>query len=187
MPFECQVDCATPYGQALGVTNSNVRAYSNCDSSCVIYESNYWQNIYTGIKWQCVEYARRWLLANKGMTFSDVDIAADIWNNINHVTEVMTNRSIPVKSYLNGSKQPPEVNDLLIYDESFNDTGHVAVVVNVDHENGLIRVGEQNYSNEVWPGKYAREIKFVNKSGSYWLLEESLIGWKHINNQPRGH
>lgn len=33
---------------------------------------------YTGFKWQCVEYARRWLLVNYGITFDSVNYAYNI-------------------------------------------------------------------------------------------------------------
>ncbi|CUF79015.1 D-alanyl-glycyl endopeptidase-like protein, putative [Bodo saltans] len=35
--------------------------------------------IYTGMRWQCVEYARRFLIVRNATTFGDVDGAEDIW------------------------------------------------------------------------------------------------------------
>ena len=185
MPVECQTDCVSPYGKVLGTSKRGVEAYSNCQSDCVIYEPNHWKGTYTGIKWQCVEYARRWLLINKGAIYGDVDIAADIWNNIDYLTEVATNRVIPIESYLNGSKQPPQVGDLLIYAKAFNDTGHVAVVIDADYENGVIEAGEQNYSNEPWPEDFSRKIELVRKGDNYWLLDGYLLGWKHARNYKK--
>lgn len=182
MPVECRTDCVSPYGKVLGTSKRGVEAYSNCHSNCVIYEPNHWKGTYTGIKWQCVEYARRWLLINKGAIFGDVDIATDIWNNIDYLTEVATNRALPIESHLNGSKQPPQVGDLLIYAKAFNDTGHVAVVIDVDYGNGVIEVGEQNYNNEPWPEDFSRKIELVRKGDSYWLLDGYLLGWKHASN-----
>ena len=148
----------------------------------MIYEPNHLKGTYTGIKWQCVEYARRWLLINKGAIYGDVDIAADIWNNIDYLTDVSTNRAFPLESHLNGSKQPPQVGDLLIYARAFNDTGHVAVVIDTDYGNGVIEVGEQNYNNEPWPEDFARKIELVRKGDNYWLLDGYLLGWKHVRN-----
>lgn len=179
LPFECQIDCASPYGNVLGVSKRGVEAYSNCHSSCVIHDSNYWEGIYTGLKWQCVEYVRRWLLINKGANYGEVDIAADIWNDIDHLTDVSTGRPLPLESHLNGSKQPPQVGDLLIYAREFNDTGHVAIVIETDYEGGVIAVGEQNYTNEPWPDDYSRKIELVRDAGNYWLLDKYLLGWKH--------
>jgi glutathionylspermidine amidase/synthetase len=149
----------------------------------VVHEPSYWYETYTGIKWQCVEYARRWLLVNRGMVYASVDIAADIWSDIDHLTEVSTGRKLPLESHPNGSQQPPRVGDLLLYSTNFQGTGHVAVVIDVDYEGGFIEVAEQNYNNEPWPGDFARRIELVNKDDNYWLLDEHLLGWKHTMNQ----
>ena len=79
IPFQCITNCETNYGVVLGQSPAGVPAYSNCNAECVIFEPNHLNDIYTGIKWQCVEYARRWLLQERGVVFGDVDIAADIW------------------------------------------------------------------------------------------------------------
>ena len=182
LPDNCKINCLSEYGQVLGISRSGVKAYSNCQSDCVIYEPHQWKGTYTGIKWQCVEYARRWLLINKGLVYGDVDIAADIWTKISSLTEVSTNKLHPLASYLNGSKQAPAVGDLLIYSQEFNKTGHVAIVTHVDTSNGFIDVAEQNFSNKTWPDNYARRIELINKDGAYWLLDQYLLGWKHISN-----
>jgi glutathionylspermidine amidase/synthetase len=183
IPIACRTDCISPYGRVLGVSTGGVEAYSNCQSRCVIFEPNKWKGTYTGIKWQCVEYARRWLLVHKGAVYGDVDIAADIWDKIDHLTHVATNTRIPLEPHLNGSNQPPQIGDLLVYARAFYDTGHVAVVTDVDYENSVIEVGEQNYNNEPWPEDYARTIEFIKKDNNYWLLDGYLIGWKHVKNQ----
>ena len=180
IPAACQTNCISPYGSVLGVSTGAVEAYSNCQSNCVIFEPNKWQGTYTGIKWQCVEYARRWLLVRKGAVYGDVDTAADIWDQIDHLTHVATNKKIPLESYLNGSIQPPRVGDLLIYARAFHNTGHVAVVTDADYEKGVIEVGEQNYNNEPWPEDYARTVEFIKKGDNYWLLDGYLLGWKHV-------
>jgi glutathionylspermidine amidase/synthetase len=180
MPASCQTDCVEPYGVVLGSTSQGVKAYSNCQSKCVNYEPHDVKDVYTGIKWQCVEYARRWLFVNKGAVYGDVETAADIWDKIDHLTHVATNKKIPLESHLNGSTNSPRVGDLLIYARAFYDTGHVAVVFNIDHENGFIEVGEQNYNNQQWPDNYSRKIKFINDDGRFWLLDSYLLGWKQI-------
>lgn len=182
LPLQCQNNCVSPYGQVLGTSRRGVEAYSNCHSSCVVHEPSYWKETYTGIKWQCVEYARRWLLVNRGMVYASVDIAADIWSDIDHLTKVSTGRKLPLESHPNGSLQPPRVGDLLVYATDFQGTGHVAVVIDVDYEGGFIEVAEQNYNNEPWPGDFARRIELVNKDDNYWLLDEHLLGWKHTMN-----
>ena len=179
-PVLCHSNCIQPYGAVLGVSSQEVKAYSNCQSQCVNAESSMVDGVYTGIKWQCVEYARRWLLIHKSAVYGDVETAADIWHEVDHLTHVNTNKKIPLESYVNGSKHSPKVGDLLIYARVFYNTGHVAVITNIDFEKGVIEVGEQNYSNDLWPADYARTIQFIQNGENFWLLDGYLIGWKQI-------
>jgi len=179
LPVACETGCKSPYGKMLGKSPRGIEAYSNCQSGCVIFEPNQSNGTYTGIKWQCVEYARRWLLVNTGAVYGDVDIAADIWDKIDHLTNVKTKKPVPLETRLNGSTQAPAVGDLLIYAKAFNGTGHVAVVTGVDIKNGLVEVSEQNFNNESWPDDYARKIMLISKGENYWLLDGYLLGWKH--------
>ena len=180
IPEACRSDCVTPYGQLLGKTADNTEAYSNCKSACVVRQPNKYKGTYTGIKWQCVEYARRWLLVHDGVVFGDIDIAANMWDRINHVTNVSNHEDTPLVNYANGSAHMPETGDLLIYAREFETTGHVAVVTSVDEKAGTIRVAEENYSNTPWPGDYSREIPFIRRGDKVWLLDSFLIGWKHL-------
>ncbi|MGD2053656.1 MAG: CHAP domain-containing protein [Gammaproteobacteria bacterium] len=179
----CQTNCVTPYGKVLGAAAGDVEAYSNCRPECKSYVPNKWKGTFTGVKWQCVEYARRWLLINKGAVYGEVDTAADIWNKVDHLTHVATRTKLPLEAHVNGAKIPPQPGDLLVYARAFYDTGHVAVVTHVDYENGVIEVAEQNYNNQPWAGDHARTIEFVKQGNSYWLLDGYLLGWKHIHNQ----
>jgi len=179
LPAACQTGCKSLYGTMLGKSPRGIEAYSNCQSGCVIFEPNNWNGTYTGIKWQCVEYARRWLLVNTGAVYGDVDIAADIWDKIDHLIDLKTKMPIPLETRLNGSTQAPEVGDLLIYAKAFNGTGHVAVITGIDIKNGLVEVSEQNFNNESWPDDYARKIMLIIRDGNYWILDGYLLGWKH--------
>ena len=180
LPKYCTTSCVSTYGAILGISLPDTKAYSNCRPECVVYDPNIHEGTYTGIKWQCVEFARRWLLQHKGAVYGDVDIAADIWTKIDQLTDVATNEKIPLNSYVNGSTQPPKIGDLLIYAKAFYGTGHVAVITGMDHENGLIKVGEQNYSNTPWLNDYARTIKYIKSDGRYWVLDGYILGWKQI-------
>jgi glutathionylspermidine amidase/synthetase len=175
----CYNKCITDYGKVLGSTKKGLKAYSNCSNGCVIFEPNKYDGTYTGIKWQCVEFARRWLLANHGVVYGDVDYAIDIWDKIKFYTYVSNQEKLPVSSQVNGSKQPPVVGDLFIYAKVLLGTGHVAVVTNIDKENKKVMLAEQNYKNTLWKRNFARAVDYVIKDGSYWVLDPYLIGWKH--------
>jgi hypothetical protein len=178
LPDACLTACATPFGETLGSSGA-VEAYSNCAPGCINPEPNEWQGTFTGIRWQCVEYVRRWLLVNTGAVYGDVDIAADIWDQVDHLVDVASRKKLPLEAWPNGSTQPPRTGDLLVYARAYLGTGHVAVVTDVDYANGVIEVGEQNYQNTRWPGDYARRIVLARKGDGWWLHDAYLIGWKH--------
>lgn len=179
LPQACTESCVTPYGVVLGMTADGVKSYSNCQAQCVVFDPNQIEGTYTGIKWQCVEFARRWLIQNRGMTFGDVDVAADIWA-LNALTRLSDQSPVPLKTYENGATQRPRRGDLLIYAREYLGTGHAAIVLSVDWRRGLVRVAEQNYKNIKWRGHYARTIQFIGKDGRYWLLDAYLLGWKRV-------
>lgn len=178
IPLSCQRDCVTTYGEVLGKALGDVSAFSNCSANCVVFSPNKEKGVYTGIKWQCVEFARRWLLVNKGVVYGDVDVAADIWGKISVVTRVSDNKEISLQARLNGSMERPEVGDLLIYAKEFLGTGHVAIITAVNAS--TIEVAEQNFANSKWLGGYARKIEWLQHQGRNWILDPYVIGWKHV-------
>lgn len=179
LPDNCTIQCVSPYGKVLGIAPGQVTAYSNCNAQCIVKVPHQVNTIFTGIEWQCVEFARRWLLKNKGVVYGDVNIAADIWQ-LNTVTRIADNQSLTLQTYPNGASRLPKIGDLLIYAQAYLGTGHVAVVTEVDLKQGHIKVAEQNFTNEIWPGDYARQIAFIHKDNRYWLLDSYLLGWKSI-------
>ena len=85
----------TPYGTNLG-TNKGTIGYSNGNSDYISDEYNEVGTIYYGMKWQCVEYSRRWLIQQYRYTFESVDGAADIWSLDNFVN-VDTSKAVSIK------------------------------------------------------------------------------------------
>jgi glutathionylspermidine amidase/synthetase len=179
LPEVCQTGCVSPWGTVLGTADGGVPAYSNCKAGCVVSVPNTVHGVYTGIRWQCVEFARRWLLAHRGAVYGDVDVAADIWDHIDHLEHVGDQRAIPLTALPNGSRQAPVPGDLLVYAREYLGTGHVAVITAVDLPARKLRVAEENYLNQPWPGDYARAIDLVVRDGRYWVLDPYLLGWKH--------
>ncbi|MEJ2345586.1 MAG: CHAP domain-containing protein [Gammaproteobacteria bacterium] len=178
LPAACRTGCVTPFGAVLGVVDG-LPAYSNCSAQCVDPEPVKTNGVYTGIKWQCVEFARRWLLRHDGAVFGDVDVAADIWNKIDHLERVDDKGSIALQNHPNGSARPPSAGDLLIYARAYLGTGHVAVVTAVNLPAHEIEVAEQNYLNNKYPGGYARRITLIERNHRYWVLDPYVLGWKH--------
>jgi len=139
--------------------------------------------IFMGYKWQCVEFARRWLYQTQGLIFRDVAMAYDIFK-LRALREVGSGALHPVKSFRNGAKRRPEPGALLIWNEGgeFVVTGHVAVVTEVFPDR--VRCVEQNVDNQPWPeGRtYSRELRAkVEADGSYWVEctfgDATVLGW----------
>ncbi|KAG5495261.1 hypothetical protein JKF63_02316 [Porcisia hertigi] len=194
------------FGAVLGAHNG-VLAYSNCHSETCISLINHHMEIplppaartaldsphamtrlmKTGMKWQCVEYARRyWMLRGTPTpsVFGSVEGAADIWDNITHVTLLDNTTTVPLLKFQNGARlshggSAPRVGDLLIYPRDTKGLfpyGHVAVVVGVEmnstveateaymdtmasapqphQRRGLVYVAEQNWDSVRWPAPY---------------------------------
>ncbi|RHY49273.1 hypothetical protein DYB38_009779 [Aphanomyces astaci] len=146
-----------PWGTVLGVTNG-VKVYSNYKAK-VHNGDNYYQGTYTGLKWQCVELARRYLLITHGVVFESVVDAVEIFN-LRSVKNVINQDRLPLNVYPQGSSTPPQVGSLLIWDRQGVNSphGHVAVIVNV--QNTYIDIAEENFEDTVWPpsANYSRRI-----------------------------
>lgn len=173
---------AAPFGDITGYASTNVPAYSNANDSYVSESYNYLHGVYTGMKWQCVEFSRRWLFIRTGCVFDNIDSAADMWGQTNTVQRVTDKRCFPFIKYPNGSSVAPKNGSLLIYKKGPNvPYGHVAVIVDVLP--GYIRVAEQNYYPYYWSGNYSRQIPVVFADGKYYLMNDyPIFGWMTVVN-----
>jgi hypothetical protein len=195
LPEQCTNNCNVPYGAELG-KNRNTIGYSNCNTECISNQpSQAITNRYTGMSWQCVEYARRWLINVKQVTFDDVDNAQQIWL-IKNVTEVDSHKKYHFLNIPNNNNHPPAVGDLIIYKitQPYFPYGHVGVVVGTNLKAGFVDIAEQNYTNDQWVNvnQFARRIILSNKYGKYQLIDKDyddsahlsidgvIIGWKHV-------
>jgi glutathionylspermidine amidase/synthetase len=186
-----------PFGVQLGVAPGNVPVYSSdyetADPRDLPDRSafrSYLDGLYMGYKWQCVEFARRWMYLNTGCVFDDVAMAHEIFR-LRSVREVKTRKTLPLYSFLNGSRRPPEPGSLLIWEPGgeFEHTGHVAVVTEVGPE--FIRFAEQNVGHRVWPEgqQFARELRTKRtEDGEYWVEcsfnDATILGWVIQTDDP---
>lgn len=177
----------TNFGDSIG-QNGKTIAYSNKNDTYVSNEEYFisinGETLCSGMKWQCVEYARRWLMENRDIFFGDVEYATDIWS-LSHGIDLSNNKQ-PVKTvqFSNGSSiEKPEVGDLVIYDTSYAPiTGHVAVIVEIGES--TIKIAEQNYSSHKWVAPhYSQELSMLakkkeeNNTIHYRITNNGIIGW----------
>jgi hypothetical protein len=146
------------------------------------------------MKWQCVEYARRFWVARYNAIIPPVSWACYLWN-MTHVARRGDYHQIPVTTHATGGTEPPAEGDLLIYASTPNQmVGHVAVVLHVITSDGkmVIRVGEQNQDNDVmWKGgTYADELPVdlgVNENGettysiTHYDPDLEMLGWVRLH------
>jgi len=179
-----------PFGTLLGMAPGDVPAYSSDYATADdrqlpnrhAYRS-YLDGIFLGYKWQCVEFARRWLYLNKGWIFEDVAMAYDIFR-LRTARVIRGAQTLPLHAFANGAKRWPEPGALLIWAAGgeFEDTGHVAIITEVTES--YVRVAEQNVHHQLWPvgADWAREIPArVTDEGDYWLRcsfgDAEILGW----------
>ena len=127
------------FGAIVG-TFDGVSAYSNRKNGTKKSRANY---INTGIKWQCVEYARRYLQTTRGITFDDVHGAFEIPRA--KFTRLRDGVSVKKTNDL-------KVGSLVVWPKKYKHNfpyGHVAVVSKI-RPNGIY-VAEQNYDDKTFP------------------------------------
>lgn len=179
-----------PFGALLGYAPGGVPAYSSDYDSASTTDypkrssyRSYIDGVYMGYKWQCVEFARRWMYINYGYIFDDVAMAYDIFD-LRSVRHLASNNRLPLNAFRNGSKSHPVLGSLLIWQEGgeFEDTGHVAVVTEV--KPNYIRIAEQNVGHGQWQEgqNYARELSAkTTADGEYWVKcsygDAEILGW----------
>lgn len=173
-------DFGTPLGN-----NRGVIGYSNGRNRRFRVTEEFVNGCYTGIKYQCVEYARRWLVLVKGITFKSVMCACDIWA-LDHVIRVQDSEKIKLVKVPNGSLAEPQVGALLIYKRRFGlPFGHIAIITHVDANQGFVRISEQNVDDVMWPGDFARQLQMDNENGRYFIRDlYALYGWMVYEDYP---
>lgn len=179
-----------PFGTVLGHASGGVAIFSSdyqsADPAQYRHSKDYRSyigNEYMGHKWQCVEFARRWLYLNRGLVFTDVPMAYDIFS-LRHLRRVEDDALLPFQAFKNGCQKKPETGALLIWAAGgeFDVTGHVAVITEVLPEK--VRIAEQNLEHCKLPAgqQWCRELTLEQKDdGGYYLREAltdtHLLGW----------
>jgi hypothetical protein len=186
--------CVTKFGKKLGYFK-NVPAFSNCNNSFKSDLNNFInyknENIFSGMQWQCVEYARRYLITKLGVTFSSVNGAEDVFA-LKTVESIQDGKKYKFKTYKNNfdcqrSNNMPKVNDVIIWARNKNDTpyGHIAVILKVEGDN--IYIGEQNWSNDAWtrspPHSYSRILTLKTNNNRCSIIDGNytILGWKRAS------
>ena len=156
--------------------------------------------VYTGMQWQCVEYARRFLLIKYGLVFDDVGGASDIWKFTSVHPFGDYDRRIHLARHVNyDADDVPKPGSMVVWPVQVGmPYGHVAVVVglgNIDFNAALldemrsqllvagltlireVRIAEQNFHSVPWKeGNYARDLILVQDQAGYYGLVDPTPG-----------
>lgn len=193
-----------PFGTLLGFAPGGVAIYSSDYDSVdtALYPDDaafrsYLGHEYMGYKWQCVEFARRYLYINYGYVFTDVAMAYEIFS-LRFVRQVVNDALLPLQAFANGSQQPPAAGCLLIWQEGgeFKHTGHVAIITEVLEDK--VRIAEQNVIHHCLPfgQQWTRELPLTRENGGYTLHDTfddtAILGWMiptgaNAHSLPRPH
>ncbi|TEA27287.1 bifunctional glutathionylspermidine amidase/synthase [Candidatus Schmidhempelia bombi] len=178
-----------PFGTLLGYAPGCVAIYSSYD--CNLNPEFYWDDAslrsyvgheYIGYKWQCVEFARRFLYLNYGLVFPDVGMAYEIFS-LRILRQTANEALLPLQAYANGSKKAPVPGAILIWRPKgfFKYTGHVAIITEVFADR--IRIAEQNVLHKRLPAgqQWTRELPMQLIDEGYYLqdtfTDTEILGW----------
>lgn len=98
------------------------------------HEPVYWRGVFTGLRYQCVELARRYLLQTRGLVFDRVDFAHEILA-LPHLKDPFRPEAalVPWPAHPNWDYSPAAcpAGSLILWGSAgfYEPTGHVAVVV----------------------------------------------------------
>jgi hypothetical protein len=197
------VGARAPFGRVIGVGPKGVPAhschYASIVHACLLGEfvclpftirhtSDEGGRQY-GVRWQCVEYARRWLMTAAGHTFDDCPTAAHMFG-MRDAVRLSDGARVAWDCVPNGSgpeRARPTAGCLLIWHARghFVGTGHVAVVTVATDT--YVRVAEQNFDDRYWPAgrEWARELPVTvdAATGAYTIGERvdgEVCGWMQL-------
>ena len=182
-----------PFGNIIGKDFYGITAFSNytVNPNEMRYDKSYiFKNIFTGIKWECVEFIRRWLIIRYSITFQELDTAFKIFD-LPYIkfSNLITGENLPYIKYYNGTigNLLPNVGTIIIWDKfGEHPYGHCAIVVKIDDY--YIYISEQNWNNEKWDNPYSRKIPYrLGILNSVLLIDKniynvSILGWLSIDN-----
>jgi len=129
-------------------------------------------NYNIGIKYQCVEFVKRYYYEYLNHKMPDAyGHAKDFYDK--DLSDGGLNTKRKLVQYKNGSKSKPKPDDLVIFSGStFNKYGHVAIISSVDDDE--IEIIQQN------PGPFGKSrdnIKLKNIDDLWTLDNDRLLGW----------
>ncbi|RAV98414.1 CHAP domain-containing protein [Pseudochryseolinea flava] len=125
-----------------------------------------------GIKYQCVEFVKRYYYQHLQHKMPDsYGNAKDFFDQ--SLDDGTSNVRRDLTQYRNRSKSKPQENDLLVYSAtSGNPYGHVSIIASIDDDE--IEIIQQN------PGAFGKSrarFKLIHEDGKWWIDNDRILGW----------
>ncbi|OMJ93376.1 hypothetical protein SteCoe_3614 [Stentor coeruleus] len=170
------------YGEVQG-SYENTECMSNYDHPHPS-DYNFYNGFFTGLKYDSLEYIRRWCQNSQKLNFFTLLSKPSIWENF--LPEGLYNETpVKVSKFLNKSHYYPKKNNILVWKTDTLGYEHLAIITEVSIELGYIRIAEQNKHFYKWPGDYSRELKLLNNHGCYDIQDEQeIFGWIEMSDEP---
>lgn len=151
---------------------SGVYVYYNGDVSHVSERHLAKDGYNLGLKFQCVEFVKRYYYQHLKHKMPDsYGHARELYSSKFGDGELNTKRNLI--QFKNGSSSKPEVKDLIVFDgHEFNPYGHVAIVSKVGEN--FIEIIQQN------PGPEASSrdrFEIYQKGGKWFVSDDLTLGW----------
>ena len=126
-----------------------------------------------GLKWQCVEFVKRYYYERFGHKMpNSYGHAKDFFNK--KLSDIEYNKDRDLIQYRNVRYSKPEVDDILVYDGyKHNPYGHIGIIAEVraDH----IILVQQNVGS-----KSRVKLKLVEFEGIYTIADFNILGWLRL-------
>jgi len=133
------------------------------DCDCIRNKYNYIllknKKILTGIKWECVEFVRRYLSIRYNITFDLVENVYDILN-LRYFVDFDKIKPIYFNFFSKKFNVKPKVDDLILF--HYKKTGHIGIISKILNDN-YVEICEQNWEKDWENIKYSRIINIDNK------------------------
>lgn len=126
----------------------------------------------TGLRFQCVEFVKRYYLEKLGHQMPDQFGHAKSFFNL-ELADGALNEKRGLMQYRNGSNISPEPDDIVVFGPSiFNPYGHVAIIAEVNPY--AIIIAQQNAG----PFASSREaLPLINQGQNFRVTNSRVLGW----------
>lgn len=126
-----------------------------------------------GLKWQCVEFVKRYYYEKYGHKMpNSYGHAKDFFNK--NLPDISYNKTRGLQQFKNVRNERPQANDILIYDAyQGNPYGHIGIIAEVGPD--YVIMVQQNV------GKKSRQkLNLVEYNGIYTVADFDVLGWLRL-------